>query len=47
MEAEQRPFSVAAFTGPSGDPAWKTIPRGIWSQSRIMPSRRSRIWVRL
>jgi pimeloyl-ACP methyl ester carboxylesterase len=26
MWAEQRPFSVAAFTEPSGDPAWKTIP---------------------
>ena len=26
MQAEQRPFSVAAFTEPSGDPAWKTIP---------------------
>jgi pimeloyl-ACP methyl ester carboxylesterase len=23
---EQRPFSLAAFTQPSGDPAWKTIP---------------------
>ena len=22
----QRPFSVAAFTEPSADPAWKTIP---------------------
>jgi len=26
MWAEQRPFSVTAFTEPSGDPAWKTIP---------------------
>jgi pimeloyl-ACP methyl ester carboxylesterase len=26
MWAEQRPFSLAAFTEPSGDPAWKTIP---------------------
>jgi pimeloyl-ACP methyl ester carboxylesterase len=26
MQAEQRPFSVAAFTEPSGDTAWKTIP---------------------
>jgi pimeloyl-ACP methyl ester carboxylesterase len=26
MWAEQRPFSVAAFTEPSGDPAWKTVP---------------------
>jgi pimeloyl-ACP methyl ester carboxylesterase len=26
MWAEQRPFSVAAFTEPSGEPAWKTIP---------------------
>jgi pimeloyl-ACP methyl ester carboxylesterase len=26
MWAEQRPFSRAAFTEPSGDPAWKTIP---------------------
>ncbi len=26
MQAEQRPFSVAAFTEPSGNPAWKTIP---------------------
>ncbi|MGH3463220.1 MAG: alpha/beta fold hydrolase [Kribbellaceae bacterium] len=26
MQAEQRPFSVAAFTEPSGEPAWKTIP---------------------
>jgi pimeloyl-ACP methyl ester carboxylesterase len=26
MHATQRPFSVAAFTEPSGDPAWKTIP---------------------
>ena len=26
MQATQRPFSVAAFTEPSGDPAWKTIP---------------------
>jgi pimeloyl-ACP methyl ester carboxylesterase len=25
MFAEQRPFSVAAFTEPSGSPAWKTI----------------------
>lgn len=24
--AEQRPFSQAAFTSPSGEPAWKTIP---------------------
>lgn len=23
MQAEQRPFSVAAFSEPSGDPAWK------------------------
>ncbi len=26
MQAEQRPFSVAAFSEPSGEPAWKTIP---------------------
>ena len=26
MQAAQRPFSVAAFTEPSGDPAWKTVP---------------------
>ena len=26
MQATQRPFSVAAFSEPSGDPAWKTIP---------------------
>jgi pimeloyl-ACP methyl ester carboxylesterase len=26
MWAEQRPFSLAAFTEPSGDPAWKSIP---------------------
>jgi pimeloyl-ACP methyl ester carboxylesterase len=26
MWAEQRAFSLAAFTEPSGDPAWKTIP---------------------
>jgi pimeloyl-ACP methyl ester carboxylesterase len=26
MQATQRPFSVAAFTEPSGTPAWKTIP---------------------
>jgi pimeloyl-ACP methyl ester carboxylesterase len=26
MWAEQRPFSAAAFTEPSGPPAWKTIP---------------------
>jgi len=26
MQATQRPFSVAAFTEPSGAPAWKTIP---------------------
>jgi pimeloyl-ACP methyl ester carboxylesterase len=26
MQATQRPFSVAAFTEASGDPAWKTIP---------------------
>jgi pimeloyl-ACP methyl ester carboxylesterase len=26
MWAEQRPFSLAAFTEPSGEPAWKTIP---------------------
>jgi len=26
MQAEQRPFSVAAFTEPSGTPAWKTVP---------------------
>jgi pimeloyl-ACP methyl ester carboxylesterase len=26
MFAEQRPFSVAAFTEPSGTPGWKTIP---------------------
>ena len=26
MQATQRPFSVAAFTEPSGEPAWKTIP---------------------
>lgn len=26
MQAEQRPFSVAAFTEPSGPPAWKTLP---------------------
>ena len=26
MQAGQRPFSVAAFTEPSGTPAWKTVP---------------------
>lgn len=26
MQASQRPFSLAAFTEPSGEPAWKTIP---------------------
>ena len=26
MQATQRPFSEAAFTEPSGDPAWKTVP---------------------
>jgi pimeloyl-ACP methyl ester carboxylesterase len=26
MWAEQRPFSLAAFTSKSGEPAWKTIP---------------------
>jgi pimeloyl-ACP methyl ester carboxylesterase len=26
MWATQRPFSVAAFTEPSGDPAWKSVP---------------------
>lgn len=26
MQATQRPFSVAAFTEPSGGPAWQTIP---------------------
>ena len=26
MQATQRPFSVAAFTEPSGEPAWKTVP---------------------
>ncbi len=26
MQATQRPFSNEAFTSPSGDPAWKTIP---------------------
>ncbi|MDX6207047.1 MAG: hypothetical protein QOF39_3104 [Frankiales bacterium] len=26
MWAEQRPFSLAAFNEPSGDPAWKTVP---------------------
>src|SRR6202165_2274903 len=26
MQAEQRPFSQAAFVAPSGEPAWKTIP---------------------
>jgi pimeloyl-ACP methyl ester carboxylesterase len=26
MQATQRPFSVAAFTEPSGAPAWKSIP---------------------
>lgn len=26
MQATQRPFSVAAFTEPSGTPAWETIP---------------------
>jgi pimeloyl-ACP methyl ester carboxylesterase len=26
MWAEQRPFSLAAFVEPSGDPAWKTTP---------------------
>jgi len=26
MKATQRPFSVAAFTEPSGDPAWDTVP---------------------
>ena len=26
MQATQRPFSVTAFTEPSGTPAWKTIP---------------------
>jgi pimeloyl-ACP methyl ester carboxylesterase len=26
MSAEQRPFSLAAFTEPSGEPAWKTVP---------------------
>ena len=26
MQAEQRPFSVAAFTEPSGEPAWQSVP---------------------
>ncbi|MFJ2759625.1 alpha/beta fold hydrolase [Nocardioides sp. NPDC087217] len=26
MHASQRPFSLAAFTEPSGEPAWKTVP---------------------
>ncbi|MFD7076444.1 alpha/beta hydrolase [Nocardioides sp. NPDC059952] len=26
MQASQRPFSLAAFTEPSGEPAWKTVP---------------------
>jgi pimeloyl-ACP methyl ester carboxylesterase len=26
MQASQRPFSVAAFTEPSGTPAWSTVP---------------------
>jgi pimeloyl-ACP methyl ester carboxylesterase len=26
MQATQRPFSVAAFTEASGEPAWKTVP---------------------
>ena len=26
MQATQRPFSLAAFVEPSGDPAWETIP---------------------
>lgn len=26
MQSSQRPFSLAAFTEPSGDPAWTTIP---------------------
>ena len=26
MAATQRPLSCFAFTGPSGEPAWKTIP---------------------
>jgi pimeloyl-ACP methyl ester carboxylesterase len=26
MQATQRPFSVAAFTEPSGTPAWRTVP---------------------
>ena len=26
MQATQRPFSVAAFAEPSGEPAWKTVP---------------------
>lgn len=26
MQASQRPFSLAAFTEPSGEPAWKSVP---------------------
>ena len=26
MQATQRPFSQEAFTSPSGEPGWKTIP---------------------
>jgi hypothetical protein len=26
MQVSQRPFSLAAFTEPFGEPAWKTIP---------------------
>jgi pimeloyl-ACP methyl ester carboxylesterase len=26
MAAAQRPFAAAAFAGPSGPPAWKTLP---------------------
>jgi acetyl esterase/lipase len=38
MQAEQRPFSVAAFTEPSGDLAWKTVPSWYLVVSRVAAS---------
>lgn len=39
LAATQRPASVAGLQGPSGAPAWKTIPSWFWSPDPTTPSR--------
>ena len=40
MQATQRPFSLAAFVEPSGDPAWRPSRPGTWSPPTTTRSHR-------